>query len=161
MWRETRRACCLCITVHLWGRTGDQGQTSQQTFLTKSTWGRRWQYEKLFQKSLFICNCHSELPESDELFAKLLYSIFSLKQSSVQFSHSAVSNSLQPHGQQARQASLFNTSSQSLLTLMSIESVMPSNHLILCWPLLLPTAIFPSIRVLSNESVLHIRWPKD
>ena len=50
--------------------------------------------------------------------------------------------------------------SLSLLKLMSIESVMPSNHLILCHPLLLPPSIFPSIRVFSNESVLHIRWPK-
>ena len=59
----------------------------------------------------------------------------------------------------ARQASL-STNSQSLLKLMSIEWVMPSNHLILCPPLLLPPSIFPSIRVFSNESVLHIRWPK-
>ena len=50
--------------------------------------------------------------------------------------------------------------SQSLLKLMSIESVMPSNHLILCYPLLLLPSIFPSIRIFSNESVLHIRWPK-
>ena len=49
---------------------------------------------------------------------------------------------------------------QSSLKLMSIESVMPSKHLILCLPLLLPPSIFPSIRVFSNESVLHIRWPK-
>ena len=60
----------------------------------------------------------------------------------------------------AHQASLSLTHSQSLLKLMSIESVMPSNHLILCCPLLLPPSIFPSIRVFSNESVLHIRWPK-
>ena len=60
----------------------------------------------------------------------------------------------------ALQASLFITNSQSLLKLMSIESVMPSNHLILCCPLLLLPSIFPSIRVFSNESVLHIRWPK-
>ena len=59
----------------------------------------------------------------------------------------------------ACQSSLSITSSQSLLKLMSIESVMPSNHLILCRPLL-PSSIFPSIRVFSNESVLHIRWPK-
>ena len=52
------------------------------------------------------------------------------------------------------------TNSQSLLKLMSSESVMPSNHLILCCPLLLLPSIFPSIRVFSNESVLHIRWPK-
>ena len=60
----------------------------------------------------------------------------------------------------ARQASLSITNSQSLLKLLSIESMMPSNHLILCCPLLLPTSIFPSIGVFSNESVLHIRWPK-
>ena len=52
------------------------------------------------------------------------------------------------------------TSFQSLLKLMSIESVMPSNHLILCHPLLLPPSIFPSIRVFSIESLLRIRWPK-
>ena len=60
----------------------------------------------------------------------------------------------------AFQASLSITNSWSLSKLMSIESVMPSNHLILCHPLLLPPSIFPSIRVFSNESVLHIRWPK-
>ena len=60
----------------------------------------------------------------------------------------------------ACQASLSITSSQSLPKLMSIESVMPSNHLILCHPLLLLPSIFPSIRVFSSESVLHIRWPK-
>ena len=60
----------------------------------------------------------------------------------------------------AGQASLSITNSRSLLKLMSIESVMPSNHLILCHPLLLPPSTFPSIRVFSNESVLHITWPK-
>ena len=60
----------------------------------------------------------------------------------------------------ARQASLSITNSRSLLKLMSIELVMPSNHLILCHPLLLLPSVFPSIRVFSNESVLHIRWPK-
>ena len=60
----------------------------------------------------------------------------------------------------ACQASLSITNSQSLLKLMSIELVMPSNHLILCRPLLLPPSIFPSIRVFSNESALRIRWPK-
>ena len=59
----------------------------------------------------------------------------------------------------ARQASLSFTNSWSLLKLISIESMRPSNHLILCRPLLLPS-IFPSIRVFSNESVLHLRWPK-
>ena len=60
----------------------------------------------------------------------------------------------------ARQASLSITNSQSLLKLMSIESVMPSNHLILCCALFLLPSFFPSIRVFSNESVLHLRWPK-
>ena len=60
----------------------------------------------------------------------------------------------------ARKASLSITNSQSLLKLMSIESVVPSNHLILCRPFLPPRSIFPSNRVFSNKSVLHIRWPK-
>ena len=60
----------------------------------------------------------------------------------------------------ALQASLSITNSRNLLKLMSIESVMPSNHLILYCPLLLLPSIFPSIRVFSNKSVLHIRWPK-
>ena len=61
----------------------------------------------------------------------------------------------------AHQAILSITNFQSLLKLMSIELVMSSNHLILCHPLLLLPSIFPSIRVFSNESVLHIRWPED
>ena len=60
----------------------------------------------------------------------------------------------------AHQASLSITNFQSLLTLISIESVMPSNHLILCLSLLLLPPVFPSIRIFSSESVLHIRWPK-
>ena len=60
----------------------------------------------------------------------------------------------------ALQASLSITNSRSLLKLMSIELVMPSNHPILCCPLLLPPSIFPSIRIFSNESVPHTRWPK-
>ena len=63
-------------------------------------------------------------------------------------------------GTAARQPSLFFTTSQTLLKLMSIESVMPSSHLVLCCPLLFPPLIFPSIRIFSSESVLHIRWPK-
>ena len=85
--------------------------------------------------------------------------IIIVKAQSVQFSCSVVSDSATPWTA-ARQASLSITNSQSLLKLMSIESVMPSNHLILCCPLLLPPSIFPSIRVFSNESVLRIRWPK-
>ena len=60
----------------------------------------------------------------------------------------------------ARQASLSITNSQSLLKLMFIKSMMPSNYLILCHPLLLPPSIFPSTRLFSNESALHVRWPK-
>ena len=78
---------------------------------------------------------------------------------SVQFSCSVMSNSVTPWTA-AHQASLSNTNSRSLLRLMSIESVMPSNHLIFCHPLLLLPSIFPSIRVFSNESVLRIRQPK-
>jgi len=77
----------------------------------------------------------------------------------IQFSHSVMSDSATPWTA-ACQASLSITNSQSLLKLMSIESVMPSNHLILCRSLLLPPSIFPSIRVFSTESVLSIRWPK-
>ena len=60
----------------------------------------------------------------------------------------------------ARQTFLFITNSQSLLRLMSMELVMPSNRLILCWSLLRPSSIFPSISVFSNEAALHISWPK-
>ena len=77
----------------------------------------------------------------------------------LQFSHSVVSDSETPWTA-AHQASLSTTNTRSLLELMSIESMMPSNHLILCCPLLLPPSIFPSIGVFSNKSVLRIRWPK-
>ena len=77
----------------------------------------------------------------------------------VQLSYSVVSDSATPWTA-ARQASLSITNSRSWLKLMSIESVMPSNHLILCPPLLLPPSIFLSISIFSNESVLCIRWPK-
>ena len=80
--------------------------------------------------------------------------------SSVQFSCSVVSNSVIPWIT-ACQASLSITNSQSSLRVTSIESVMPSSHLILCCPLLLLSPIPPSIRVFSNESTLCMRWPKD
>ena len=76
-----------------------------------------------------------------------------------QFSHSVMSNSATPWIA-ACQASLSITNSWSLPKLMSIELVMPSNHLILCCPLLFQPSIFPNIRVFSNESAFHIRWPK-
>ena len=77
-----------------------------------------------------------------------------------QISRSVVSDSLRPHESQQRQTSLSITNSQSSLRLTSIKSVMPSSHLILCHPLLLPPPIPPSIRVFSNESTLRMRWPK-
>ena len=79
---------------------------------------------------------------------------------SVQFSHSVVSDSLQPHRQHPHQASLSITNSQSLLKFMSIELVRPSSHLIFWCPLLLLPSIFPSFRIFFNESVLHTRWQK-
>ena len=77
----------------------------------------------------------------------------------VQFCSSVVSNFWTPWNV-AGQASLFITNSKSSLKFLSTELVMPFNNLILCRPLHLPPSIFPSIRVFSNESVLHIRWPK-
>ena len=77
---------------------------------------------------------------------------------SLLFSPLVVSDPLQPHALQ--HATMSFTISLSLLKLMSIKSVMPSSHLILCHPLLLPPSTLPSIRVFSNESTLHIRWPK-
>ena len=91
-------------------------------------------------------------------FIKRYLSFVSMIDSSVQFSRSVVFDSATPWTA-ARQASLSITNSQSSPKPMSIESMMPSNHLILCRPLL-PTSIFPSIRVLSNESALRIRWPQ-
>ena len=76
-----------------------------------------------------------------------------------QVSHSVMPDSETPWTA-ACQASLSITNSWSLLKLMSVDSVMPSNHLVLCHPLLLPPSIFPSIGVFSNESVLCMRWPK-
>ena len=73
------------------------------------------------------------------------------------FSRLVVSGSLRPHGLQHTR---LPCPSPSVLKLMSIKSMMSSNHLILCHPLLLLASIFPSIRVFSNESALHIRWPK-
>src|SRR5574342_692747 len=77
----------------------------------------------------------------------------------VHFSRSVMSDSATPWTA-ARQTSLSITNSQNLPKLMTIMLVMPSNHLILCHPLLLLSSVFPSIRVFPKESVLHIRWPK-
>ena len=77
-----------------------------------------------------------------------------------QFIHSVISYSLQHHGLRHTRLTCPSSNSWSLLKLTSIESVMSSNHLILCCPLPLPPSIFPSTRVFSNESALPIRWPK-
>ena len=76
------------------------------------------------------------------------------------FSHSVMSNSLQPHGLQHARPPCLSPTPWGLLKLLSIKSVMLSNRLILCRPLLLQPPTFPSIRIFSNESVLCIRWPK-
>ena len=83
-----------------------------------------------------------------------------LNRSSVQLSCSVLSDFLRPHEPPACRASLSITNSRSLPKPMSIESMMPSNHLILCHPLLPLPSIFPSITVFSSESALRIRWPK-
>ena len=80
--------------------------------------------------------------------------------SSVHFSHSVLSDSLPPHGLQHARPPCPSPTLRVYPKLMSIESVMPSNHLILCCPLLLLPSIFPSIRVYLNELALCIRWPK-
>ena len=92
--------------------------------------------------------------------SNLLVPLLPYLYSSVQFSHSVVSDSLPPHEPQHTRPPLSITNSCSSPKPMSVESVMSSNHLILCCPLLLLPSIFPSIRVFSNESTLHMRWPK-
>ena len=111
--------------------------------------------------ALMLCNTVSQCPTT----VVLLQSLFSAFQNnakhtsqSVQFGLSCVQLLATPAA--ARRASLSITNSWSLLKLMSIELVMPSSHLILCHLLLLLPSIFSSLKVFSNESVLHIRWPK-
>ena len=94
-----------------------------------------------------------------ELYSISIYSHTYL--SSVHFNHSVVSDSLQPHGLQHARPPCSSPTPQSLVRLMSIESVVPSNRLILCPPLPLLPSIFPSITVFSDESILPIRWPKN
>ena len=101
---------------------------------------------------------HLESPDQSIVFSKLVHVSLRVQLSSVQLlSH--VQFIVTPWTA-APQASMSITNSWGPLKLMSITSVIPSNHLILCRPLLLPPSIFPSIRVFSNELVLHIRWPK-
>ena len=104
------------------------------------------------------CHMHAS-SESGCAFVYFNRQYYTEYSSSVQFSCSVVSDSATPIST-ACQASLSITNSQSLPKLMSIEWVMPTNHLLLCRPLLLLPSIFPSIRIFSNESALHMRWPK-
>ena len=90
-----------------------------------------------------------------------LWNNLPLEFSSVQFSHSVMSDSLRPHESQHARPPCPSLTPGVYSNSCPSESVMPSNHLILCHPLLLPPSIFPSIRIFSNESLLCIRWPKD
>ena len=115
-----------------------------------------WLYIWILQKNLLGLKGKSDKVTALWLIPKTFFSIYS----SVQFSRSVVSDSLRPPWTTTRQASLSITNSRSPPKPMSTESVMPSNHLLLCQPLLLLPSIIPSIRVFSNESVLCIRWPE-
>ena len=116
-------------------------------------------FVRLFATPLPVaCQASLSITNSQNLL-KGLISIWIVQFSSVQFSRSVVSDSLRPHGLQQSGLPVI-TNSQSLLKLLAIELVMLPNHLILCRPHLLPPSIFLSIRVFSNESVLHLRWSK-
>ena len=129
-------------------------------FITNSWSLLTLMYIKSVMQSNYLIFCHPLLLLSSILPSIGVFSNESvLCISSAQFSHSVMSDSA-ILWTAARQASLSITNSWSLLKLMSIESVMPSNHLIFCHPLLLLPSIFPSIRVFSNKSALCIRWPK-
>ena len=131
----------------------------------------QWVQNHTYRWSYFMLIAHCSFGNLGFEFSKVFYiskfyiSKYILKilppqySLSVQFSCSVVSNSAIPWTA-AHQASLSITNSGSLPKPMSIESVMPSNHLILCRPLLLLPSVFPSIRVFCNESALRIKWPK-
>ena len=124
-----------------------------------------WEFYKSLHFSFFIkkqslvdLQCWVSFRCTEKWLNDFFLTVFHYKLLQDQFSHSLMSNSLRPHGlQHARPPCLSPT---SLLKLISIVSVMPSNHVILCHPLPLLPSIFSSIRLFSNESVLQIRWPK-
>ena len=123
-------------------------------------WHRSRAKLTLFLLPFFLCLLEEFLPINFSHFYPNLASISqSTWSGTVQFSHSVISDFTTPWAA-ACQAYLSITNSRSMLKVMSIELVMPSNHLVLCHPLLLWPSIFPSIRVFSNESALHIRQPK-
>ena len=146
------------------GSTPGLGRPSEKEMATHSSilaWKIPWMKERGRLQSM-----GSQTVDTTERFHfhflfYLLYCPTQITQfSSVQFSRSVMSDSFETPWIAARQASLSITNSRSSLRLTSIESVMPSSHLILCRPLLLLPAITPSIRVFSNESTLLMRWPK-
>ena len=122
-------------------QTSPPWPTNMPKFLSISKWTSLPDYLRSSYRHLFLFTCTVKLP---------LSSVLSLSHVQLFATPWAA----------AHQASLSITNTRSLLRLMSIESVMPSSHLILCHPLLLLLSIFPSIRVFSSELVLHIRWPK-
>ena len=149
------RVVTLCLTTHI--------HLSLSTVCIPQTYPEYTLqiFQDVYKNALGHCwkNCHK--------IGTTRFSYFTLKKpilffffSFVVFSLSVVSDSLWPHGLHAAHQASQSIISRSLLKLMYIESVMPSNHLILCLPLLLLLSIFPSIRVFSSESVLRIRWPK-
>ena len=108
-----------------------------------------------------MCFTEPKLQEPFPCLSKIIDQLnFSNTVKCLQFSHLVVSNSLQPRGLQHARPPCPSPTPRAYSDSMSIKSVMPSNHLILCHPLLLPPSIFPSIRVFSSESVLPIRWPE-
>ena len=114
--------------------------------------GQRWPAARLGALSVAV--------HEWDLLKKVIIIFITSTIVSDQFSDSVVSDSLQPHRLQHTRLPCSFTISRSLLKLMSIQPVMPSNHFILYCPFLLLPSIFPSIRVFSNESVLCIKWPK-
>ena len=118
-----------------------------------------FQVKALFKKGFHFLFFHSVSGQEIVLLNYLFWGKTQFVGRWFQFSRSVVSDYVTPWTT-ALQPSLSITNSRSSLKPMSIESVMPSNHLILCRPLLLLPSIFPSIRVFSNESAFHIRWPK-
>ena len=137
---ENRRVCWSLIWVFAWGwGTVLLGISSDDNYTCPAHWPWPWAAPEcvqlmVFSKNFFSVSCSVQSLSCVRLFVTPWTA--------------------------ALQASLSINNSQSWLKLMSIESVMPSNHLILCRSFLLPPSIFPSIRVFSSESVLFIRWPK-
>ena len=141
-------------------------------WVRKIPWRRKWQPTLIFlpgeshgQRSLVSYSpwCHRESDTTEMIYTQattiIQWLYLMLWSDSVQFSHSGMYDCLWPHGRQPARPPC-PSPTPGLLRLMSIETVMPSNLLILCRPLLLLPSIFPSIRVFSNDSDLHIRWPK-